>query len=83
MCATNVAIEGNRTIAGGIVGDGIGMSNILMTIHKNVRVGVAPNKRAIFDSRDEERQLLDFILQVSSSDAAGEAVDIYVRRVCG
>ena len=81
MRATNVAIECNRAIAGGVIGDGIGMSNVLVTIHKNVRVSIAPNKRTILDSRYEERQLLHFVLQVSSSDAAGKAVGI--RRKSG
>ena len=43
MRTTNVAIEGNRAIAGGIIGDGVGMSNVLVAIHKNVRVSIAPN----------------------------------------
>ena len=74
MRAANVAIEGNRTIAGWVVGNGIGMSDVLVTIHKNVRVSIATNKRTILDPRYEKRQLLDFVLQVSSSDAAREAV---------
>ena len=74
MRATDVPIEGNGTIAGWVVGNGIGMSDVLVTIHKNVRVSIAPNKRTILDSRYEKRQLLDFVLQVSSSDAAREAV---------
>jgi hypothetical protein len=76
MCATNVSIKGNRTIAGGIISDSVGVGNILVPIHKDVRMSIAPNKRAILDSRDEERQLLHLILQVPSSDAAREAVDI-------